>query len=71
MHAAVLFGLLGLLGSLGMGFNKWRMMMQGIPIPRPLAAWEQLAMAVICALFVAACVASFISARRLREAAQS
>lgn len=69
MHAAVLFGLLGFLGSFGMGLGKWRLMAQGVPVPRPLAAWEQLAMAIICGAFVVLCIVSFIKARRASKEA--
>jgi len=70
MHAAVLFGLLGFLGSFGMGFPKWRILFSGGEIPLPLAAWEQLAMAIICGIFVALCVQSFIAARKTRNEPQ-
>ena len=71
MHAAVLFGLLGFLGSFSMGFPKWKMLLSGAEIPRPLAAYEQLAMAIICGVFVIMCVKSFIHARKAREATAS
>jgi len=66
MHAAVLFGLLGFLGSFSMGFPKWRILFSGGEIPRPLAAYEQLAMAIICGVFVILCVKSFIAARKAK-----
>ncbi len=64
MHAAVLFGLLGFAGAFQMSFRKLMAMMQGIPVERPLAAVEQLLMAIICGVFVIACIISFIKARR-------
>ena len=64
MHAAVLFGLLGFAGSFSMGLPKWRMMAQGAEIPRPMAAVEQLIMAIICGAFVVMCIVSFVKARR-------
>lgn len=67
MHAAVLFGLLGFLGSFSMGFPKWRILFSGGEIPHPLAAWEQLAMAIICGVFVILCVNSFIAARKAKQ----
>ncbi len=67
MHGAVVFGLLGLLGSVGMGMRKWPLLIQGAPVERPVAAWSQLIMAIICGVFVALCVRSFIAARRTRE----
>ena len=68
MHAAVLFGLLGFLGSFKMGYDAWKMLLSGAEIPRPLAAYEQLAMAIICGVFVILCMNSFIAARKAREA---
>jgi uncharacterized membrane protein HdeD (DUF308 family) len=65
MHGAVFFGLLGFLGSL-MGAKNWPALLSGQAhtLARPLAALEQLIMAVICLFFVIACVKSFIDARR-------
>jgi hypothetical protein len=63
MHGAVMFGLIGFLGSL-MGARKWPALLSGQAVERPLAAWEQLAMAIICLVFVVLCVRSFIAARR-------
>lgn len=71
MHAAVLFGLLGFLGSFLMGFPRWKMLMSGAEVPRPLAAREMLAMAIVCGVFVVLCVKSFIDARKAREATAS
>ncbi len=64
MHAAVLFGLLGLAGSVRMGLPQWKLMAQGVPVPRPMAATEQLIMAIICGAFVILCIVSFIKARK-------
>lgn len=63
VHGALVFALLGLLGSVSMGFRKWIALAQGVNIERPLAAWEQLAMAVVCFVFIALAVRSFIAAR--------
>jgi hypothetical protein len=69
MHAAVLFALLGRLGAVRMGFAKWSLMAQGVPIPRPMAAVEQLIMAIICGAFVILCIISFIKARKVPKEA--
>ncbi len=57
MHMAVLVGLLGFIAGVG-----------GLIARRPsgIALFEMLAMTLICGLFVALCVMSFISARKLR-----
>ncbi len=63
MHGAAGFALLGLLGSL-MGAPKWPKILTGQEVTRPLAAWEQLLMFLICGVFLFLCVRSFSSARR-------
>lgn len=63
MHGAAAFGLLGLLGSL-MGLRKWPALLSGGDVERPLAAWEQLLMFLICSVFLTLCVKSFAAARR-------
>ncbi|MDF2440620.1 MAG: hypothetical protein JWN98_1604 [Abditibacteriota bacterium] len=63
MHGAVLFALLGFLGSLRSA-PQWPKVLSGQTIERPLAAWETLAMAIICLVFVVLCVKSFIAARK-------
>lgn len=68
VHGALIFALLGLFGSVSMGFSKWRALAQGVEIERPLAAWEQLGMAIICFVFIALCVRSFIAARSTMKA---
>lgn len=68
MHAAAMFGLLGLLGSL-MGFPKWIAFLGGNEVDRPLGALEQFFMLVICLVFLVLCVRWFISNRRARLAA--
>jgi hypothetical protein len=66
MHIAVTIGLLGFV------FPGWRAagdligQAHGHPILRPVAMQEELAMAVICLVFVLLCVRSFIAARRQR-----
>lgn len=66
MHAAAVFGLLGLLGSL-MGAPKWPKILAGQEVERAMAAWEQLLMFLICVVFIALTVKSFAAARRARE----
>jgi hypothetical protein len=66
MHIAVTVGLLGVI------FPGWRAASafitsaHGTTMVRPLAVKEELAMAVICLIFVLMCVRSFITARRAR-----
>jgi len=63
MHGAMLFGLIGFLGSL-MGIPSWINMIQGQPAFRPQAAQEQLLMFIICGVFLIMCINSFVKARR-------
>lgn len=63
MHGAMLFGLIGLLGSL-MGIPSWINMLQGQPAFRPEAAQEQFLMLVICGTFLIMCINSFVKVRR-------
>lgn len=65
MHVAALFGLLGTAGGLGMGLPKLGTLLDGTA-QRPMAVSMQLAMGVICLVFVALCVKSFIDARRAK-----
>jgi len=63
MHAAVTLALLGFLASAGRFIS--------VMIRKPnigVGPAAQLIMAIICGVFVAACVRSFITARRNREA---
>jgi zinc transporter ZupT len=60
MHTAVLVGLIGLIGAAVMVVRAL-----GAPaIERPVAFWMQVAMGVLCGVFVGLCVKSFIDARR-------
>lgn len=65
MHAAVLVGLLGFLATAS-SILKITALLDGTA-ERPSAVAAQLAMAVICLVFVILCVNSFIAARRSRE----
>jgi hypothetical protein len=66
MHIAVTVGLIGFI------FPGWRAagdlitLMHGQTVLRPIAMQEELAMALICLIFVLLCVRSFIAARRAR-----
>src|SRR5688500_15726888 len=63
MHAAAALGTLGFLGTIG-GLVKAIQWMGGTVPGRPAAVRVQAIMAVMCAIFVALCVRSFIAARR-------
>jgi hypothetical protein len=65
MHAAAVVGVLGFLAPLGRVIPQT---MKGNP-PSGLAGFSQVAMAVLCLIFVILCVRSFAAARRSREAA--
>ena len=67
MHIAVTVGLLGFLFTIP-GLIDVIRMAQGITVKRPAAAEEQSVMWLICGVFVALCVRSFIAARRSRIA---
>jgi hypothetical protein len=67
MHIAVTVGLLGFLGTIP-GIIGTIRMASGQVVERPDAAKVQTIMGVLCFLFVALCVRSFISARRARLA---
>lgn len=66
MHIAVTIGLLGFLGAAGRLISA--LISHGAAVDR-IAAASQGAMALLCAIFVALCVRSFIAARRERNAA--
>ena len=68
MHVAVTLGLLGFLasGALVVMAFVWA---HGEPFIEPLMVESRGAMCVVCAIFVALCVRSFIAARRGRKAA--
>ncbi len=63
MHVAALVGLIGAGGGLGMSLPK---LFAVEPLARPLAAYSQLALGVLCGIFLALCVRSFVAARRAR-----
>ncbi len=65
MHLAALVGTLGLLGCLP-GAVKLPALLAGAAVTRPLAVVEQAITAVVCLVFVALCVRSFVRARLTR-----
>jgi hypothetical protein len=67
MHIAVTVGLVGFLFPGVMAVMAY-VKAHGSAPARPAATEEQAAMAVICLVFVALCVRSFIAARRGRNA---
>jgi hypothetical protein len=58
MHVAVIIGLIGFIAALGSMFRN------GIPTSIGAGPLSQIAMAVICLVFVILCVKSFLDARR-------
>jgi hypothetical protein len=66
MHVAALVGLVGTLGGLITGLPKLGSLIAGTA-ERPLAAGMQIAMGVVCLVFLVLCVKSFIDARRARK----
>lgn len=65
MHINVTLGLLGFLGTV-MGLIQWFQMLAGATVKNPPATESKAAMALICIIYVALCVRSFIAARRTR-----
>ena len=66
MHAAALLGTLGGLGSLR-GAVKLPALLAGTEVARPAAVAAQAITALLCLVFVALCVRSFVNARRERK----
>jgi hypothetical protein len=65
MHIAVTVALLGFLGTIPALIDLVRMM-RGVSFPHPVAVEEKAGMSLLCLIFVAMCVRSFIAARRSR-----
>jgi hypothetical protein len=64
MHVAAAVGLLGFLGGIIRSGPKLGAVLAGQPVePSATAVWLQFSFAVICLIFVAACIRSFIQAR--------
>lgn len=66
MHIAVTVGLIGFIFPGWRGLGDLIAESHGQTVLRPAAMKEELAMAVICLIFVLLCVRSFIAARRQR-----
>jgi hypothetical protein len=67
MHIAVTIGLLGFIFPGFMAIKAW-MAAHGGPLARPEAVQAQAVMSIVCLIFTALCVRSFIAARRARTA---
>jgi hypothetical protein len=67
MHVAVTLGLLGFLASGAVVVMEF-MWAHGEPFAEPITVESRGAMCVVCLIFVALCVRSFIAARRGRKA---
>ncbi len=70
MHAASVFGLIGILATAKGVLNVMRMV-SGTPIERPAAAIEMAIMCVLSVLFLGLCIKSFIDARIRRKNAET
>lgn len=66
MHIAVTVGLIGFIVPLARAAGPGIQMARGFAVARPRAVAEQLVMALICLIYTALCVRSFIAARRAR-----
>jgi hypothetical protein len=67
MHAAAVLGLLGFLGPLRV-FPQMLALLGGGSVAHRTAVLDQLAMMVVCGVFLALCIRSFVAARRARAA---
>lgn len=65
MHINVTLGLLGFLGT-AMGLVQWFLMLAGTTVKNPPAVESKAIMALLCLIYVALCVRSFIAARKAR-----
>ncbi len=68
MHAAAVIGLLGF-GGAARGFAELPALLTGGEVEKPVAAYVQIAMSLVCLAFLVLCVRSFIRARRSGGAA--
>ena len=68
MHIAVTVGLIGFLLPFLRSVGPVVRLLRGEAVLHPLAAEESMAMAMICLVYTALCVRSFIAARRARLA---
>jgi hypothetical protein len=67
MHIAVTVGLLGFLGTVKSIYDAAKLL-SGTVYEHPVAVEEKAGMGLLCLVFVAVCVRSFIAARRARLA---
>jgi hypothetical protein len=67
MHAAAVLGLLGFLGPLRV-FPQMLALLGGGAVPHRAAVLDQLLMLIVCGVFLALCIRSFVAARRARAA---
>ncbi len=65
MHVAVTVGLLGFLGTIKSAVDVFRLA-HGAYFEHPIAVEEKAATCLICMIFVAFCVRSFVEARRVK-----
>lgn len=68
MHVAVTVGLLGFLGTVKSAYDVTRLA-SGVAYEHPIAVEEKAVTFLLCLIFVAFCVRSFIEARRTRTSA--
>ena len=64
-RVAAMVGVIGLIGGLGMGVPKHKMI-TGVEPARPEAVKAQIWLGVLCGVFVGVCVKSFIDSRIAR-----
>lgn len=67
MHAAAVLGLLGFLGPLRV-LPQMLALLGGGAVPHRAAVLDQLLMMIVCGVFLALCIRSFVAARRARAA---
>ena len=65
MHIAVTVGLLGFLGTIKSAYDVMELA-HGVEYAHPIAVEEKAATCLLCLIFVAFCIRSFIEARRAR-----
>ena len=65
MHVAVTVGLLGFLSTIKAAVDVNRLA-HGVYFEHPIAVEEKAATCLLCLIFVAFCIRSFVAARRLR-----
>ncbi len=65
MHIAVTVGMLGFLGTLKSAYDVTRLA-RGVEYTHPIAVEEKAMTCLLCLIFVAFCIRSFVEARRTR-----